>query len=195
MDAGERGVDPARSYEPITDSDLERLGRVADADLASFFKRNPRLRPWRARVAIVALAQGAADHRLRGGRGIWDFDVIVGFSEAAELPRLFRRQVVSWDWGPSKFGRCPFDPLEYTGRAVDLKYWLIPARDPVESLRAWLTDRARRHPNPFREPDISHEPVILIRPSLGQVVWDPPNVPAPRPKTRGHRRPHGLAPE
>ena len=36
--------------------------------------------------------------------------------------------VVSWDWGPSKLGRCPHDPPEYTGRAVDVAFWVIPDR-------------------------------------------------------------------
>jgi hypothetical protein len=102
--------------------------------------------------------------------------------------------VVSWDWGHSKLGRCPYDPAGYTGRAVDVAFWVIPDRpDPVAALREWLGGRARKHPNP-RKPDLAHEPVVLIRPDLGSVAWDPPNVPPPRPKADGHRRPQGLAP-
>jgi hypothetical protein len=110
-----------RSFEPITDADLERLGRVADADLDRFFERNPHLREWRQRVLAVALAQGGAEHRLRGQRGIWDLDVIVCFANPGTRPKHLRRPVVHWDWGPSKFGRCPYDPPEYIGRAVDVK--------------------------------------------------------------------------
>jgi hypothetical protein len=187
--------DPARSYEPVDDADLERLGRVADADLDAFFTRNPRLRGWRDRVAVVALAQGAAEHRQRGERGIWDIDIIVCFAETPTLPHLLRRQVVSWDWGPSKFGRCPYDPPEYTGRAVDVKYWLIPdAADPVQGLRQWLTPRAARHPDPMRKPDLAHEPVIVIRPRFGEVAWDPGHAPPGKARSDGHRRPQGLAP-
>src|SRR4051794_14441186 len=125
--------------EPIDDADLERLGRVADADLERFFDRNPHLLAWRERVLAVALAQGGAEHRLRGRRGIWDLDVIVCFGTPEKHLRMLRRRVVSWDWGPSKFGRCPFDPPEYTGRAVDVKYWVIPQRpDVAGALRAWL---------------------------------------------------------
>src|SRR5262249_53547350 len=87
--------DPARSYESIDDTDLARLGRAADADLDAFFSRNPHLRQWRRRVGVVALAQGAAEHRLRGTRGIWDLDIIVSFS--CDVPRQLRRMVVSWD--------------------------------------------------------------------------------------------------
>jgi hypothetical protein len=146
-------------------------------------------------VRIVALAQGAAEHYLRGRRGIWDLDIIVCFAEDPRLPRLFRRMVISWDWGPSKLGRCPYDPPEYTGRAVDVAFWVIPDRtSAVAGLREWLTARAAKHPNPQRKPDLAHEPVVLIDPNLGTVAWDPGVVPPPRAKTAGHRKPHGLVP-
>jgi hypothetical protein len=187
--------DPARSYEQIDDADLERLCRVADADLEGFFARNPRLLGWRERVAAVALAQGAAEHRVHRGRGIWDIDIIVCFSHAPGLPLLMRRQVTTWDWGPSKFDRCPFDPAEYTGRAVDVKLWVIPeALDPVAGLKSWLARRATKHPDPIRKPDVAHEAVVLIRPCLGDVVWDPGLAPPPKTHSVGHRRPQGLAP-
>jgi hypothetical protein len=179
------GRDRARAYEPLDESDLERLGRTADAEIDAFFVRNPHLIGWRNRVRIVALAQGAADHYLRGSRGVWDLDVIVCFAEDPTLPRLFRRMMVSWDWGPSKLGRCPYDPPVYTGRAVDVAFWVIPDRqDPVAALREWLGARAAKHPNPRRKPDLAHEPVVLIRPRLGFVAWDPPDVPPPRLKRR-----------
>jgi hypothetical protein len=187
--------DPARSYEPLDEADLVRLGRVADAELEAFCGRNPHLVGWRQRVRIIALCQGGADHYLRGRRGVWDLDVIVCFAHEPTLPRLWRRMVVSWDWGHSRLGRCPCDPPDYTGRAVDVAFWIIPDRpDPVAALREWLGGRAGKHPHPGRKPDLAHEPVVLIRPELGAVAWDPPNVPPPHPKAEGHRRPQGLAP-
>lgn len=191
--SGKRDI--ARSYEPLDDDDLTRLGRVAEADLEAFFARNPRLVGRRDRLALVALAQGAAEHRVRGGRGIWDLDLIVCFAKRPTPPHPSRRQVLSWDWGPSKFGRSPFDPPEYTGRAVDVKYWTIPdAADPVEGLQEWLTRRAAKRPDPIRTPDLAHEPIVLIRPRFGEVVWDPDSAPPPMPKARGHRKPQGRAP-
>lgn len=188
----------ARSMEPVADADLERLGRVAEVDLNRFFDRNPHLRAWRERVVAVALAQGAAEHRLRGKRGIWDLDVIVCFANPHTRPKQLRRPVVHWDWGPSKFGRCPYDPPEYTGRAVDVKYWVIPSRsDPADALRAWLESRLAKAPDPARTPDLAHEPVILIRPHdrLGEVVWDPGIAPPAKQTTSKARRgPAGLAP-
>jgi len=190
------GRDPARSYEPLTDDDLLRLGRVADADLECFFSRNPHLTEWRHRIAVVALAQGAAEHRLRGRRGIKDIDVIVCFTKPPDSKKQqVRRTVVSWDWGPSKFGRCSFDPPAYSGRRVDMKYWLIPeADDPVVAVQRWLRKRARVRHDPSRTPDLAHEPVILIRPDLGRVIWDPDNEPPPKQTFEGHGKPRGLAP-
>ena len=189
------GRDVSRSYERLDESDLARLGRAAEAELKAFFARNPHLAGWQDRLRIVALAQGGAEHYLRGRRGIRDLDVIVCFAEDPRLPRLFRRMVVSWDWGPSKFGRCPYDPPEYTGRAVDVVFWVIPDRaSAVAGLREWLTARAVKNVNPQRKPDLVHEPVVLIHPDLGTVVWDPGVVPMPRAKTTGHRKPHGLVP-
>jgi|SRR5215211_1812878 len=187
--------DPARSYREIDDADLERLGRIADADLVAFFARNPHLAGWRDRVAAVALAQGAAEHRVHGKRGIWDFDIIVCFADTDALPVLMRRQVTTWDWGPSKFGRCPYDPPEYTGRAVDVKLWVIPAAaDPVEALKLWLARRAAKHSSPGRKADVAHEAVVLVRPCFGLVVWEPSVAPPPKTRSDGHRKPQGLAP-
>jgi len=187
--------DPARSYEPLDTSDLARLGRAAHAELDAFFARNPHLAGWRDRVRIIALAQGGAEHYLRGRRGVRDLDVIVCFAEDPRLPHLFRRMVVSWDWGPSKLGRCPHDPPDYTGRAVDVAFWVIPDRpSPIAALREWLAERAARKADPARNPDLAHEPVVLICPGLGSVAWDPGRAPPPKPKTTGHRKPHGLVP-
>lgn len=77
-----------RSYERFGESDLARLGRAAEAELKAFFARNPHLAGWQDRLRIVALAQGGAEHYLRGRRGIWDLDVIVCFAEDPRLPRF-----------------------------------------------------------------------------------------------------------
>ncbi len=77
--------------EQVDDADLARLGRAADADLELFVARNPHLDDWRERVVAVALAQGGAEHRLRGERGIWDLDVIVCLASPDGQPKQLRR--------------------------------------------------------------------------------------------------------
>src|SRR5262249_20144319 len=159
------------------------------------FPRTPRFAGWRAGVRTTPRPQGGPDPSLRARGGARDLAVIVSSAEAPRLPRLFRRMIVSWDWGPSKLGRCPHDPPEYTGRAVDVAFWVIPDRPrAIAGLREWLAARAARKADPERHPDLAHEPVVLICPDPGSVAWDPAGAPAPRPKTTGHRRPHGLVP-
>jgi len=85
----------------------------------------PHLEVWRDQPRVVALARGGAEHYVRHERGIWDLDVILCVVNNPALPRLSWRQVVTWDGGPSKFGRCPYDPPAYTGRAVDVRLWVI----------------------------------------------------------------------
>jgi hypothetical protein len=184
---------PARSYETIDDDELARLKRLADHETETFFARNPARRMWAGRLRFVALAQGGAEHYLRGERGVWDLDLVLFFAQHPDdQPRPYlRRSPRCWDWGESKFGRCPYDN-GYIGRAVDVMLWVIPDRpDPLAGLVEWLERRHRRN---ARVPDVAHEPVILVSPQRGRVVWDPPNVPPPIAKTRGHRPPAGLAP-
>jgi hypothetical protein len=76
-----------------------------------------------------------------------------------------------------------------------MKYWVIPEHpDPVTGLRTWLSARLEKHPDPQRKPDVAHEAVVLIRPRLGELVWDPGLAPPPRAHKPGHRNPVGLAP-
>ncbi len=146
----------------------------------------------------ISLAGGPGAHhrpRARRAAGVRDPDLIVCFADDPRLPRLFRRMIVSWDWGPSKLGRCPHDPPDYTGRAVDVAFWVIPDRpSAIAGLREWLAERIARHADLVRNPDLAHEPVVLIDPDLGSVAWDPSGTPPPRPKPTGHRKPHGLVP-
>jgi hypothetical protein len=57
----------------------------------------------------------------------------------------------------------------------------------------WTQEEA----NPVRDPDVAHEPVILIRPHarLGEVVWDPNLAPPAKQETpRLRRPPAGVVP-
>jgi hypothetical protein len=151
---------------------------------------------WRKKMFAIAFAQGGAEHYLRGKRGIWDLDVIVCFD--GPRSKHLRRQMMFWDWGPSKFGRCPYDPPVYTGRSVDVKFWVFPgAPDPAHALRVWLTARLEAEPDPSSKRDLAQEPVILLWPEerFGEVVWDPDmNPPAKESSTGVRRSPVGLAP-
>jgi hypothetical protein len=190
--------DPRRSYEALTLDDLARLGRLGALEVDEFFSRNRRLAAWRGQHRFTALVQGGAEHYLRHQRGIWDLDIAVFFAQHPGLPAraYLRRSSRQWDWGPSKFSRCPLDHSDYLGRAVDMMLWVIPdTSEPLDGLVSWLDDRRTKKPDPQRTPDLAHEPVVLIDPNIGRVVWDPPDVPPPRHKTEGHtQRPAAQAP-
>jgi hypothetical protein len=189
--------DRARSYECIDELDLARLGRLASAAADEFFDCKPKRAMWRGRLRFTALCQGGAEHYLRGVRGISDLDLTLFFAQHPDdKPRPYLRRLPRcWDWGPSKFGRCPFDPPVYEGRAVDVMLWVIPDRkDPIDGLIEWLTRRRAEKPDAIETPDLAHEPVVLIEPSFGEVVWDPPNVPRPRLRKAPHRPPLRKAP-
>lgn len=64
----------SRSFEPITKSDLKRLGQIAAVDREDLFKRKPETgRLYGDKLFAVALCQGAALHYLDGKNGIKDW--------------------------------------------------------------------------------------------------------------------------
>jgi hypothetical protein len=78
---------------------------------------------------------------------------------------------------------------------VDVKYWVFPhGHDAVAGLRTWLEWRLSRSPDPMLTPDLAQEPVILLRPHLGKLIWDPDVAPPLQNKRSGHRPPRGRVP-
>jgi hypothetical protein len=159
-----------RSLEPLSKDDLRRLGDIARADRERMFSHSPHWALYRERLLAVALCQGAALHYLDGRNGIKDLDVWTFF---AALPsrypdRALYRRNKPYDFGPSRHGRHP-DLPGYAGRKVDLLSDSIPVSpdaDPRESIRGWL--RSERRGNPSH---LATKAVVLIEPTLGQVVW------------------------
>ena len=159
-----------RSYEPITDADLRRLGRIAESDRHSLFERIPELgRLYAERLIAVALCQGAGLHRVNGLNGVKDFDVWSFFSEHSERPFPYRRRGTA-DFGDSRFGKTPGSE-EFEGRRVDLIGRSLPVdsdRDVVEKLRTYL-----REGKTASARSLAEKGVVLIGPAhlLGTVVW------------------------
>ena len=159
-----------RSFEPLTDDDLRRLGEIATADREQMFARSRHWAAYRDRLLAVALCQGAALHYLDRRNGVKDLDVWTFFAALPSRypdPALYRRNK-PYDYGPSRFGRHP-DLPGYLGRKVDLLSDSIPVRpdaDPVESIRHWL--RTERRGNPAH---LAQKAVVLIEPARGRVVW------------------------
>ena len=162
-----------RSWERITQRDLRRLSRIAEADHDDFFVRNPHFGHYRNRVICVALCQGAALHYVypQDSDGIKDFDVWTFYSEWGE-PFPPRRRGKE-DFGESKFGRRPKDAKHFVGRRVDLmgrSLRVRPSADPVETLLSYLITPTTPTARQLRK-----KPVVILDPPelLGAIVWPP----------------------
>jgi hypothetical protein len=160
-----------RSYEPLTDDDLRRLGELAARDRAGFFQRNPdTARLYRNGLFAVALCQGAALHYLDGKNGIMDFDVWSFYRPSPERQFPYRRRG-KLDFGDPKFGISDDSP-HFIGRRVNLIGRSIPRTtgysDPVAVLRRYLRSGATESAR-----CLAQKAVVLIEPQhlLGTIVW------------------------
>lgn len=65
-----------RCYEPVTDDHLRRLAQLALPVFEGLFDRRPEtFGRYRGRLLMLALCQGAAQHRVDGRHGVKDLDV------------------------------------------------------------------------------------------------------------------------
>jgi hypothetical protein len=161
-----------RSYARITKSDLKKLAALAMADLESFFERKPATaRRYQNRLLALAFCQGAAEHYVRPGRGVKDFDVWAFFASGPAQPFPYRRRG-KVDFGTSKFGRHPND-TGFKGRGVDVLGRDIPiskSETPTAAIRRYLRTSPNKTPHL-----LALRPVVLLTPPrlLGKVIWDP----------------------
>jgi hypothetical protein len=160
-----------RSFEPITFEDLTRLSQIALDDFSDLFARSEYARPYKPRLRLLCLCQGAARHFVHRDRGIHDFDVWGFFREIPDHAFPYRRRGVR-DFGTSKFGRDPELGPSFTGRHVDVIGRSIPiaAREmPVEAVQRYLRERRTESARLLAE-----RPVVALWPDseLGRVIWD-----------------------
>ncbi|MFI5013210.1 MAG: hypothetical protein ACHQAY_12775 [Hyphomicrobiales bacterium] len=162
---------PNRSYEKIMRADLKRLQRLALGYFNDLFDRKPegtgRLRN---HLAMLCLVQGAAEHYVRGLRGVRDFDILAIFREVPDLAYP-ARLLLSVDYGPSKFGSDPDEPW-LTGRKVDLVGRSIEIRlseTPVESVQRYLAAGRTESSRLWAQ-----RPLVALWPTtlFPKVVWD-----------------------
>jgi len=159
-----------RSYLPICDEDLRRLGRLARIDRQSLFERKVELgRCYGDRLFAVALCQGAALHRINGTTGVKDFDVWSFYINNSKRSFPYRRRTIV-DFDDPKFGRTR-GYEHFVGRKVDLlgrSLFIRRGDNVVTSLREYL--RAGRT---LSARHLAEKAVILIEPEplFGYVVW------------------------
>ena len=164
-------MNPERSFERITRSDLRRLARIEQAEREDFFERHPEWALlYRRRMICAALCKDAALHFVNGSTGVDVFDVWTFYAEHPEAPFPFQ-QLAKADFGKSKFGRDAANPEAYRGRRVELRGRSLdckPGDDPIEVLQRYL--RAGETPS-ARE--LRDKALVLIEPEqfAGYVVW------------------------
>ncbi len=102
--------------------------------------------------------------------GVKDFDVWSFYAQYDDWPFPARWRGTR-DFGPSKFGRYPGDPLRYSGRRVDLLGRSLPAApgaDPADAIRRYLAAQRTESAKA-----LAAKAVVLIDPQnrAGEIVW------------------------
>jgi hypothetical protein len=163
-----------RSLAVFDSEDLQRLSEIARKDLDRFIAKAISARAHFAnKILCVALCQGAALHYVDHANGVKDIDIYTFFADDRTGVFPPRRPVMSYDFGPSKFGRHP-DDVGYTGRRVDCLGKSIPhiaGMSPIEALRRYL--QTKFTPTAYH---LAQKTVVIIDPAeyRGQVVWPAP---------------------
>ena len=161
-----------RSFERLGLDDLRRVAELALADLRGLYARRPQTGSLYAnRLLALCLCQGAAEHFVRPGPGVKDFDVWAFYRAHPARAFPYRRRGTV-DFGPSRFGRHPND-VGFAGRRVDIIGRSISAKgkqDAFDAIRAWLRERPSTSAW-----HLSQRPVVVVYPEhgFGKVIWDP----------------------
>lgn len=161
-----------RSFERIELDDLRRLATLAYNDLSDLFARKPELSAiYKNRLIAIALCQGAAEHFVKPGRGVNDFDLWLFFRSHTDRRFPYRR-LSRIDFGVSRFGRNP-DDSGYAGRRVDVIGRDISCgagEEAAAAIHRYLATNKNKSPKL-----LAQRPVVLIypEPELGRIAWDP----------------------
>lgn len=160
----------SRCCEPITDEHLLRLAQLALPVFEGLFDRRPDTSGrYRGRLLLLALCQGAAQHRVDGHHGVKDLDVW-GFFRSHPDGRFPVRWRRTCDFGPSALGYHP-DDTGYAGRRVDVLGRSIEVEageDEAGAVRRYFA--GARTQTAWR---LSQRPVIALHPTslFGLQVW------------------------
>ena len=178
-----------RSYEPLTDDDLERLMDLALSRDVELRQKRP---DWCSVRVAICLAQGAARHRVHGDRGVKDLDVWIFYALAPGQGSdgfPFNRANSHVDFGLSPHGVQTYsseerdDPklarrvrtwAEFAGRRVDIMARGIPSDSSARAaVIAWI--QAGSSSPGSSGWNLSRAPVVAILPNLGEVWWTGPH--------------------
>jgi hypothetical protein len=155
---------------PVGRSELQVLITLAKAEEAAFFKRNPHLvRPYRDRLIVVALCQGAALQYLRRGYGVNDFDVHFFYSQNPQKPKLTRAKKRIH----SDVGRFKNIPVDFLRTVVPAKIRVAKTAGRLAMLAAFL----QQGPTPNAR-HLAKKAVVGLMPKamFGVIIWQPADV-------------------
>ncbi len=151
--------------KPVTSNELRSLAKLASAEEKAFFVRNPHLvGPYRQRLILVALCQGAACQYLGCGRGVKDFDVHFFYAQNPNKRRLSRSVKHEYECIAS-FPKVPIDFIRTT----------VPGAQPnlepeaaIQTVREFL--RSKQTSNAYH---LSLKAVIGLYPNevFAEQVW------------------------
>ena len=151
---------------PVGKAELRSLIALARVEEHAFFERNPHVvRPYRGRLLLVALCQGAALQYLRCGYGVKDFDVHFFYAQNPAKPRLSRA-----------IKRVHATVGAFEDVPVDFIRTVIPPRR--SQVKQSVADRVRSflHERPTANAlHLSRKAVVGLLPGklLARVLWRP----------------------
>jgi len=151
-------------HQPVALAELESLQALATDEEGAFFDRNPHLvRPYRNRLLLVALCQGAALQFLGRGYGVNDFDVHLFYAQNPAKPRLSRAvKRIS-----ATVGAFPNVAVDFVRTVVPPPYTSMGA-DPIDQIRNFL-----RKPPTANASHLAQKAVIGLMPQslFSTTVW------------------------
>lgn len=174
-----------RSDKKITRTNLRKLAKFANKGLQGMFSPGTATaRRYKGQKPLLTcLCQGAAEHYVRPGYGVKDFDVWIFFTEHPKgplYPRYTRYREIKQDFGPSKFGRRRKDCERFQGRRIDILGRSIPCsplpkqnrvRHAKNRVRQWIEEGKT-----CTAKLLAQRPIIIISEAgdeCGMFVWDP----------------------
>lgn len=154
---------------PVGDSELRDLARLAEAEEGAFFQRCPHLvAPYRERLLLAALCQGAALQFLGQGYGVKDFDVHFFYAQNPEKMRL-SRAVKSVRADVGAFPSIKVDFIRTVVRGAEAG---LVTKRAVEQIQGFLA----RPPTSNAE-HLAEKAVVGLYPQevFGRRIWPHPN--------------------
>lgn len=154
---------------PVGDSELRDLARLAETEEGAFFQRCPHLvAPYRERLMLAALCQGAALQFLGRGYGVKDFDVHFFYAQNPAKMRL-SRAVKSIR---ANVGAFPAIKVDFIRTVVQQAETGLDAKRAVEQIQDFL---ARQPTNNAKH--LAKKAVVGLYPQevFGLRIWPHPN--------------------